>query len=266
MIRYSSTFSYEFPFRFTFRLWSSFSLFGSWSFFFSLNLQKIMIFFFVILPNFAMNFHFVLLSDYYLFPFLDLDRLFSLILPLFLWIFFSVGFWWYFSLNSRRNLRSLFFFNLILFGIIRYFSKFSYGFPFRFAFRLWFFSLFGSWSFYFSHSSKHHLFPFSGLDRFLFSLLERLWSFFLFGFWSFFFFTFQKIMILFLFRNLIVFVFFLWSSKYDKKFLGSKFYSHFVWDSTSKIFRYWETCILFKYICRVMWLRKIIKSNIYLDG
>ena len=147
---------------------------------------------FVIFPNFPMDFHFVLLSDYDLFHFLDLD-----------------------------------FFFLSLF-------KTSLS-----------FSIFGS--------------------LFIFSFFERLWSFFLFGFWSFFFFTFQKIMILFLFRILIVFVFFLWSSKYDKKFLGSKFYSHFVWDSTSKIFRYWETCILFKYICWVMWFRKIIKSNIYIN-
>ena len=47
---------------------------------FFLSLQKIIIFFFVILPNFAMNFHFILLSVYDLFPFLDLDHLFSLIL------------------------------------------------------------------------------------------------------------------------------------------------------------------------------------------
>ena len=48
--------------------------------FFSLCLQKIIIFFFVILPNFVMNFHFILLPVYDLFPFLDLDSLFSLIL------------------------------------------------------------------------------------------------------------------------------------------------------------------------------------------
>ena len=118
-------------------------------------------------------------------------------------------------------------------------------------------------------------FSFSDFDRFSFPLVKRLWSFTHFGSWLFFVFCFFLLLFKFLefmfyFESLsnvlFSFSFFLWSSKYDKKFLGSKFYSHFVWDLTSKIFRCWKTCILFKYICRVMWLRKIIKSNIYLDG
>ena len=48
----------------------------------------------------------------------------------------------------------------ILLWMIRYSFKVSYEFSFCFTFRLWFFSLFGSWSFFSSHSSNNHdLFP-----------------------------------------------------------------------------------------------------------
>ena len=130
------------------------------------------------------------------------------------------------------------------------------------------FSLFGSWSFFvFTFGKIMILFPFRILIVFLFHLSKDydplpILDLDCFLFFVFFFFTFQIFGVYVLFS----FSFFLWSSKYDEKFLGSKFYSHFVWDLTSKIFRCWKTCILFKYICRVMWLRKIIKSNIYLDG
>ena len=55
----------------------------------------------------------------------------------------------------------------ILLWMIRYSFKVSYEFSFCFTFRLWFFSLFGSWSFFSSHSSNNHdLFPFLDLDIF----------------------------------------------------------------------------------------------------
>ena len=94
MIRYSSTFSYEFPFRFTSRLWS-FSLFGSWSFF-SLSSKDHNLFLRYsskFCHEFPFHFTFCLWSlslfgswsfifshsskDHDLFPFLDLDRFFS---------------------------------------------------------------------------------------------------------------------------------------------------------------------------------------------
>ena len=122
MIRYSSTFSYEFPFRFTSRSWS-FSLFGSW-YFFSLTLQKIIIFFFVFLPNFSMNFHFVLLSDYdLLFPFLGLDRFFFLSLFKRSWSFSLFASWSFFSPLVKR---------------------------------LWSLFIFECWSVFFFHSSKDY--------------------------------------------------------------------------------------------------------------
>ena len=107
--------------------------------------------------------------------------------PLFLWILVSVGFWWYLGFDSRK-LSSQFFFNLILLWMIRYSFKVSYEFSFCFTFRLWFFSLFGSWSFFSSHSSNNHdlfptcqkimiPFPFQMLINFFFSIFQKIMIF-----------------------------------------------------------------------------------------
>ena len=203
-LRYSSKICHEFPFRFTFRL-LSFSLFGSWSFIFSHSSIIFMNFLFSwVLMIFQFRFKKFKESIFLQFNFILDDSLFF---QNFLWI----------SISFCFQIMIFFPFWILIVFFLSFFKTSS-------------FSLFGSWSFFFQFWKDYDPFSFSDFDRFSFPLVKRLWSFTLFGSWLFFvllLFKFLEFMFYFesLSNVLFSFSFFLWSFK---KFLGSKFYSHFV--------------------------------------